>query len=430
MHPKKKQKSDGKEIELDEPEQQTEGEFIMELRKLSRIEYAKKEPDFEFNDIPIKVVKKYAVLFRLCEHYEEGWDDIEKVKEDMKNMTIMQDKDIVWELEALDSRFTFTHHRDQDGDVDLEGIIPEELGDDLEEFLVEHFNIEGGSDMDNESKDDEFDEVEPPLEFTSKHDYTPDFLKALGELADIYDAEDDFRAKAFNKAKEALDGRIITAVEDIKLFNLIELPGVGKSTLEMFREFIETGKIEKLEEKRSKVNSVSKEEWDKFIDNHEPLRQYVHEEEFFVGVFPEDAIECWKYGKYNVFISCIYHERSVRDALEDIIDSNSDLRALLDSATPTYDIGQLKKVIEEYEFSLRDVHEEYFFEGYLVKDGTDIKTHPFKIWFSHEQNAYRETEVTTTSYGWTPPGLSKYLHEELNLGGGFEKRIAEWKEGE
>ena len=100
--------------------------------------------------------------------------------------------------------------------------------------------------------------VQSEEEFESKHDYMPGFLKALGELAEIYEAEDDFRAKAFNKAKEALDGRIITAVEDIKLFNLIELKGVGKSTLEMFREFIETGKIEKLEEKRSKVNSVSK----------------------------------------------------------------------------------------------------------------------------------------------------------------------------
>lgn len=184
----------------------------------------------------------------------------------------------------------------------------------------------------------------------------------------------------------------------------------------MSREFIETGKIEKLEEKRSKVNSVSKEEWDKFIDNHEPLRQYEHKEEFVAGEF----------GEHTVWITCIYHERTVRGELQSIIESNRDLQALLNSATPTYNIGQLKEVIKEYEFSLRDVHEEYFFEGYLVKDGTDIKTHPFKIWFSHEPDPY--TEVKSLPYGWTPPGFTKFLVEELNLGGGFEMRIAEWKE--
>lgn len=120
----------------------------------------------------------------------------------------------------------------------------------------------------SELKEIELDEAEQqtkgdePEEFESKHDYTPDFLKALGELADIYEAEDDFRAKAFNKAKEALDGRIITAVDDIKLFNLIELPGVGKSTLEMFREFIETGKIEKLEELKKKAQATALAFWE------------------------------------------------------------------------------------------------------------------------------------------------------------------------
>ena len=39
-------------------------------------------------------------------------------------------------------------------------------------------------------------------------------------------------------------------MEDIKLFNLIELKGVGKSTLMMLEEFINDGEIEKLEEMR------------------------------------------------------------------------------------------------------------------------------------------------------------------------------------
>ena len=80
----------------------------------------------------------------------------------------------------------------------------------------------------------------------------PGFLNNLGELAELYEMEeDDFRATSFDRAIIALEGQIITSVEDIKLFNLIELKGVGKSTLMMLEEFITSGKIEKLEEKRS-----------------------------------------------------------------------------------------------------------------------------------------------------------------------------------
>jgi hypothetical protein len=87
-------------------------------------------------------------------------------------------------------------------------------------------------------------------EFEVKKDYNPDFLAALGELAELSAKEDDFRATSFRRAIVALEGQIITAVEDIKLFKLAELTGVGKSTLEMLTEFIETGKIERLEEMR------------------------------------------------------------------------------------------------------------------------------------------------------------------------------------
>ena len=76
----------------------------------------------------------------------------------------------------------------------------------------------------------------------------PGFLEVLGKLADIYEDQDDFRKTALRRAIIALDGQIITSVEDIKLFNLIELVGVGKSTLEMLEEFIKTGKINRLRE--------------------------------------------------------------------------------------------------------------------------------------------------------------------------------------
>ena len=101
-------------------------------------------------------------------------------------------------------------------------------------------------------------------EFEVKHDYIPDFLEALGELADLCEKEGIrgssdknqrrafYCATTFRRAVIALDGQIITAVEDIKLFKLIELKGVGKVTLELFKEFIKSGKIERLEEMRLK----------------------------------------------------------------------------------------------------------------------------------------------------------------------------------
>ena len=86
----------------------------------------------------------------------------------------------------------------------------------------------------------------------------PDFLEALGELADIYEDQDDFRKTALRRAITALEGQIITSVEDIKLFNLIELKGVGKSTLEMLEEFIDTGIIKRLVDLKATPDQV---EW-------------------------------------------------------------------------------------------------------------------------------------------------------------------------
>ena len=100
------------------------------------------------------------------------------------------------------------------------------------------------------------EEEEEEEEFEEKKDCIPGFLKALGELAELYKKEDDFRATAMRRAVIALEGQIISAVEDIKLFRLAELKGVGKSTLEMLTEFIETGKIKKLEEMRPKYNYI------------------------------------------------------------------------------------------------------------------------------------------------------------------------------
>ncbi len=127
-------------------------------------------------------------------------------------------------------------------------------------------------------------------EFEVKKDYIPDFLEALGELAELCAKENDFRATSFRRAIIALEGQIITGVEDIKLFKLAELKGVGRATLEMLTEFIETGKIQRLEEMReeeetedAELNALievyakqdeikAKVKWDAFVEAHRPLR--------------------------------------------------------------------------------------------------------------------------------------------------------------
>ena len=85
-------------------------------------------------------------------------------------------------------------------------------------------------------------EIKPP------HNFMPDFLKSLNKLIEIYQEQGDFRATGLTKAAKSLDGCIITSVDDIEMYKLRELRGVGSSTLEMLEEFINDGKIERLEE--------------------------------------------------------------------------------------------------------------------------------------------------------------------------------------
>ena len=255
--------------------------------------------------------------------------------------------------------------------------------------------------------------------FEAKHDYIPDFLKSLGKLADLYEKEDrsnfvsQKRANSFRRAIIALEGQIISAVEDIKLFVLRDLKGVGKATLGMLEEFIKTGKIEKLEEMRPKT---TKEEWDTFIKHHEPLRQYFLDEELLLD-----------FEEFKVVITCGYHERELDSQLTQIIENDPDeypderIRKTLRSP-PVYDIEKLKRSIEKYDFRLFGC-EEYIFEGY-IKHG-DITTHPFSIGFTPD-DSYGEWNFK--ALGWTPAELEEFLHHQLfcyDKTGGWEKRLQE-----
>lgn len=100
----------------------------------------------------------------------------------------------------------------------------------------------------------------PPKKKT-KQNYLPAFVKALNELVAHYEEDDDFRAKSFKKASQALEGQIVTSMDDIDMMKLHELPGVGKSTLELLKEFISSGKIKRLDElKTEKFWAVASED--------------------------------------------------------------------------------------------------------------------------------------------------------------------------
>ena len=98
-------------------------------------------------------------------------------------------------------------------------------------------------------------------EFTPQHDHMPKFLESLDDLVKLYKEKDD-SLKSFETASSR--GQIITSVDDIKLFKLKDIKGVGKSTLECLEEFIKTGRIQRLQEPLIK----------RYIELHPPLRNY------------------------------------------------------------------------------------------------------------------------------------------------------------
>jgi DNA polymerase/3'-5' exonuclease PolX len=125
--------------------------FLSDLKKLGRIDKKFKtmklkmypdedeKPD-EWWDVEVQCAHSEYTAMEVFEEEEEYWEDIEKVKAKIKNDVYQQDQ--VWEgvVSKGDTRgtFKFIHHRDHDGDVELEGDLPEDCdGETLEEFLTE-----------------------------------------------------------------------------------------------------------------------------------------------------------------------------------------------------------------------------------------------------------------------------------------------------
>ena len=87
---------------------------------------------------------------------------------------------------------------------------------------------------------------------TIAHNYTPDFLEALEELIELYQAralkskKAAFRSSVWREEMRTLEWKVITRVEDIDSDTWESDLGLGRK----FKEFIETGKINDLEEMR------------------------------------------------------------------------------------------------------------------------------------------------------------------------------------
>ena len=98
----------------------------------------------------------------------------------------------------------------------------------------------------------------PPKKKAKKekaHDFMPDFMKNLNEVIELYEKEGSFRATSLTNAAKSLHGHIITSVDDIETYKLINLRGVDSSTIEMLKEFIQFGKIKRLEEMKEKAHN-------------------------------------------------------------------------------------------------------------------------------------------------------------------------------
>ena len=78
--------------------------------------------------------------------------------------------------------------------------------------------------------------------------------KILYEIADLLEIEGvEFKPRAYRKAAQNIESLSVDIEELYKKGQLEKIPGVGKSIAEKIKEYLETGKIKKLEELREKI---------------------------------------------------------------------------------------------------------------------------------------------------------------------------------
>ncbi len=81
-----------------------------------------------------------------------------------------------------------------------------------------------------------------------------EIAKILYEIADLLEIEGvEFKPRAYRKAAQNIESLSVDIEEIYKKGDLLKIPGVGKSIAEKVKEFLETGKVKKLEELKRKI---------------------------------------------------------------------------------------------------------------------------------------------------------------------------------
>jgi len=75
-----------------------------------------------------------------------------------------------------------------------------------------------------------------------------EIAQIFNEIADLYEMKDvDFKPRAYRKAAQNIESHGKDVEELYKIGELQDIPGVGESTAEEIKEFLETGKVKRLE---------------------------------------------------------------------------------------------------------------------------------------------------------------------------------------
>ena len=212
--------------------------YLAKLEKLKRRKRKYEPTEFTMYEQWCIFVKKSheEIDMRKFEEEEEYFNNISKVKQELRDHPTRYRRDIVWVCSATPwegnptplYNFNFVYHRDHDGDVEIEGDLPDELGvERLQDFLCEKFQIGEESMSGGESGSEEEEEKEEEEEEDTNAWIIPAFEERAKEETNPH------KRKAWENATTALDYISLTihSVEDVK-----NVKGVGKSSCAFLEE--------------------------------------------------------------------------------------------------------------------------------------------------------------------------------------------------
>ena len=163
---------------------------------------------------------------------EEYWNDIPKVKQELRDHPTHCKRVIVWvcsaSIRGTVYDFNFVYNQDYDGDVEMEGYLPDIIGvERLQEELCERFQIGEESISGGDSGSEEEEE-----------DTNAWIIRAFKEKAE--QETNPYKKKAWENATTALDNISLTihSVEDVK-----NVKGLGKSSYAFLQGLFENREI-------------------------------------------------------------------------------------------------------------------------------------------------------------------------------------------